>query len=93
MIEDASCPKPQLLLFSATVPSWVRETADRYMTEDKVVVDLIGRQTLRTAVTVEHKAICCPFSERPSTIADIIQVRLLGEFWRRFVSHLTGKFA
>ena len=39
------------------------------------MVDLIGRQTLRTAVTVEHKAICCPYSERASTIADIIQVR------------------
>lgn len=69
-----SC-KPQLLLFSATVPSWVRQTADRYMTPDRVVVDLIGRQTLRTAVTVEHKAICCPYSERASTIADVIQVR------------------
>ena len=68
--------KPQLLLFSATVPSWVRQTADRYMTKDKVVVDLIGKQTLRTAVTVEHKAICCPYSERPDTIADIIQVCL-----------------
>ena len=45
------------------------------MTSDKVVVDLIGQQTLRTAVTVDHKAICCPYSERASTIADVIQVR------------------
>ena len=44
------------------------------MTPDKVVVDLIGQQTLKTAETVEHKAICCPYSERPSTIADVIQV-------------------
>lgn len=70
-----SSSKPQLLLFSATVPSWVRETADRYMKSDRVVVDLIGRQRLRTAVTVEHKAICCPYSERALTIADVIQVR------------------
>ena len=66
---------PQMLLFSATVPYWVREVADRYMSHDKVVVDLIGRQSLKTAVTVEHKAICCPYAERPSTIADVIQVR------------------
>ena len=64
-----------MLLFSATVPFWVREVADRYMSLDKVVVDLIGRQSLKTAVTVEHKAICCPYAERPSTIADVIQVR------------------
>ena len=67
--------KPQLLLFSATVPSWVQDTADRYMSQDKVLVDLIGQQSLRTAVTVEHLAICCPYAERPSTIADVIQVR------------------
>ena len=71
----ADSAKPQVLLFSATVPFWVREVANRYMTEDKIVVDLIGRQSLKTAVTVEHKAICCPYAERPSTIADVIQVR------------------
>ena len=45
-------PDPQMLLFSATVPFWVREVADRYMSHDKIVVDLIGRQSLKTAVTV-----------------------------------------
>ena len=71
---DDETAKPQMLLFSATVPYWVREVADRYMSDDKIVVDLIGRQSLKTAVTVEHKAICCPYAERPSTIADVIQV-------------------
>ncbi len=85
---SAVSDKPQLLLFSATVPSWVRDTAERYMGGDKVVVDLIGRQTLRTAVTVEHKAICCPYSERASTIADIIQVRGL-EKWLHLEYYLS----
>ena len=44
------------------------------MTKDRVVIDLIGQATVRTAVTVEHKAICCPYAERPATIADVIQV-------------------
>ena len=44
------------------------------MTKEKVVVDLIGQDTVRTAVTVEHKAICCPYAERPATIADVVQV-------------------
>ena len=70
----ASTSKPQLLLFSATVPEWVLETAERYMTEDRVVVDLIGGETMRTATGVQHYALCCPYTERPSTIADIIQV-------------------
>ena len=63
-----------MLLFSATVLDWVLETAERYMSEDRVVVDLIGQETVCTAVTVKHKAICCPYAERPATIADVIQV-------------------
>ena len=58
----------------ATVPSWVEETARRYMGDDCIVVDLIGQQKVRTAVTVEHKAICCPYQERPTVINDVIQV-------------------
>lgn len=45
------------------------------MGKDRVVVDLIGKQKVRTAVTVEHKAICCPYQERPTVINDVIQVR------------------
>ena len=72
----AESAKSQMLLFSATVPYWVREVADKYMSHDRVVVDLIGGESLKTAVSVEHKAICCPYAERPSTIADVIQVRI-----------------
>ena len=39
-------------------------------------MDLIGGESLKTAVSVEHKAICCPYAERPSTIADVIQVKI-----------------
>ena len=72
----AESAKPQMLLFSVTVPYWVREVADKYMSHDRVVVDLIGGESLKTAVSVEHKAICCPYAERPSTIADVIQVKI-----------------
>ena len=94
-----------MLLFSATVPSWVCQTALRYMTKERVRVDLVGNEDIKTAVTVEvclfvclcvheswvclvgrlctftgtavllqHKAICCPYTERPSIIADVIQI-------------------
>ena len=59
----AESAKPQMLLFSATVPYWVREVADKYMSHDRVVVDLIGGESLKTAVSVEHKAICCLYAE------------------------------
>ena len=44
--------KPQMLLFSATIPDWVKETADKYMTSDHLIVDLVGKNTVRTAVNV-----------------------------------------
>ncbi|XP_051883357.1 nucleolar RNA helicase 2 isoform X1 [Pristis pectinata] len=65
---------PQTLLFSATCPPWVYEVARKYMKDNYKQVDLIGKRTQRAATTVEHLAITCHWSERPSVIADIIQV-------------------
>ena len=42
LVLGADSANPQMLLFSATVPYWAREVADKYMSHDKVVVDLIG---------------------------------------------------
>ena len=53
----------------------MEDTATRYMGDDRVLVDLIGQQRVRTAVTVEHKAVCCPYQERPTVINDVIQVQ------------------
>ena len=44
-----------MLLFSATIPYWVQQTADKYMSKDRVIVDLVGKNTVRTAVNVEVK--------------------------------------
>ncbi|XP_067673213.1 nucleolar RNA helicase 2-like [Haliotis asinina] len=65
---------PQTLLFSATLPPWVRETANKYMRSDVKKVDLIGQQTNKTATTVQHMAIKCSYQDRAGTIGDIIQV-------------------
>ena len=45
--------KPQMLLFSATVPEWVNDTARRYMNSDRERVDLVGKNKMRTAIGVE----------------------------------------
>jgi len=66
--------KPQTLLFSATVPPWVRQTAKKYMDKDVKQFDLIGNSINKGATTVEHKAIKCSFWERAATIKDLMQV-------------------
>jgi hypothetical protein len=44
---------PQTLLFSATCPHWVFNVAKKYMKSTYEQVDLIGKKTQKTAVTVE----------------------------------------
>jgi len=64
--------QPQTLMFSATVPSWVKNTARKYSKEMKQF-DFIGTVN-KSSTTVEHKAIKCSYHERPATIKDIMQV-------------------
>lgn len=66
--------KPQTLLFSATVPPWVKQTAKKYMSKEMKQFDFIGSDVNKSSVTVEHKAIKCSFWERAATIKDIMQV-------------------
>lgn len=48
-----STEKPQTLFFSATLPDWVETTAKKYMTKDRHIVDVIGNEKQRAALTVE----------------------------------------
>nr|XP_054773545.1 nucleolar RNA helicase 2-like [Lytechinus pictus] len=71
---EATPVNPQTLLFSATVPPWVYQTALKYMRKDVKKVDLVGRERMRTATTVQHLAINCSYFDRPEVISDVIKV-------------------
>ena len=66
--------KPQTLMFSATIPPWLKRTSNKYLSESMKTFDLIGKDVNKSSTTVEHKAIKCSYLERPATIKDIIQV-------------------
>jgi len=65
--------QPQTLLFSATVPSWVKNTAKKY-SKDMKQIDFIGSTINKSSTTVQHKAIKCSYHERPATLKDVMQV-------------------
>uniref|UniRef100_A0A9L0KE78 RNA helicase n=1 Tax=Equus asinus TaxID=9793 RepID=A0A9L0KE78_EQUAS len=65
---------PQTLLFSATCPHWVYNVAKKYMKSTYEQVDLIGKKTQKTAMTVEHLAIKCHWTQRAAVIGDVIRV-------------------
>lgn len=51
----------QILLFSATIPRWVRDVAATHMKPSLRVVDLCVELKNKTAANVAHLAIQCPF--------------------------------
>jgi ATP-dependent RNA helicase DDX21 len=67
--------KLQFLLFSATIPKWVREIADHFLAADAKTIDLIKNSDIKTSVGVEHLALCIPLSQQKvETISDIVTV-------------------
>ncbi|XP_050815355.1 nucleolar RNA helicase 2-like isoform X3 [Gopherus flavomarginatus] len=83
---------PQTLLFSATCPHWVYDVAKKYMKSRYEQVDLIGKRTQKAAVTVEHLAIECHWSQKEAVIGDVIQV-YSGSYGRTIVFCETKKEA
>ena len=68
--------KLQTLLFSATVPSWVKSVANKYMADDRVTVDLVEGKKMQASVDVTHYKCRCSWEteSRASMIYDLIRV-------------------
>lgn len=74
-VSEAVEGKVQHLLFSATMPSWVRNIANRFLSKDAELIDLIQGQEVRTSTTVEHLALQCQsYHLFISNISDIVSV-------------------
>lgn len=71
-ITKANKEKPQFLLFSATVPHWVKDVARKYLDPAYKYIDLVKDLKNKTSRTVQHLAINCPYFNRSSTLADIL---------------------
>ncbi|KAG6465972.1 DEAD-box ATP-dependent RNA helicase 7-like [Zingiber officinale] len=70
-VEDAN--KVQTLLFSATLPDWVKQISSRFLKEDKKTADLVCNEKLKASATVRHLALSCLKSTRHQIIPDIIR--------------------
>jgi ATP-dependent RNA helicase DDX21 len=74
MNRERESDRTQFLLFSATLPPFVAQVAQKYLQPDRVTVDLVGNSQLKSAATVTHKKLPCHWSERASVLADLIRV-------------------
>ncbi|CAM8987616.1 unnamed protein product [Rhodiola kirilowii] len=70
-VEDVT--KVQTLLFSATLPDWVKKIAPRFFKANKKTVDLIGNEKMKASNNVRHIVIPCSSAARSTLIPDIIR--------------------
>jgi superfamily II DNA/RNA helicase len=52
-----SSSKKQVLLFSATMPRWVHTLADKYLSSERSIVDLVTGTSAVAVTTIQHIAI------------------------------------
>ena len=64
---------PQYLLFSATVPAWVKDVARRYLAEGHPVVDLCKDLTNKTVSTVQHLLMNVRYQDMERTLVCVLK--------------------
>ncbi|CAI9774995.1 unnamed protein product [Fraxinus pennsylvanica] len=70
-VEDAN--KVQTLLFSATLPDWVKHISSKFLKKDKKTADLVGNEKMKASTNVRHIVLPCSGSARSQLIPDIIR--------------------
>lgn len=62
----------QILLFSATIPTWVTDVANKYMQKDREYVNLVKDSDNQASMDVQHIAIPCHWQGRPTLLANLL---------------------
>ncbi|GLU20970.1 hypothetical protein SLE2022_371420 [Rubroshorea leprosula] len=70
-VEDVT--KVQTLLFSATLPDWVKNIAARFLKPSKKTVDLVGNEKMKASTNVRHIVLPCSKSAMSQLIPDVIR--------------------
>ncbi|KAL9237254.1 hypothetical protein vseg_011827 [Gypsophila vaccaria] len=65
--------KVQTLLFSATLPVWVKQISTKFLKPDKKTVDLVSDQKMKASTSVRHIVMPCLQAARRQLIPDIIR--------------------
>ena len=75
--KEISNKKIQFLMFSATVPSWVKGIASQYMDKNYYFVNMVNNTKNQTADTVEHTKLYTPsFNQKLEMVSDFVSVNV-----------------
>lgn len=64
----------QTLLFSATIPDWVKKVSKIYLKPNYKTIDLVGNENVQSNENIEHLAILCHWKERSEVLADVVKL-------------------
>ncbi|KAK4278620.1 hypothetical protein QN277_016443 [Acacia crassicarpa] len=70
-VEDVS--KVQTLLFSATLPGWVKIISMKFLKSNKKTADLVGNEKMKASTNVRHIVLPCSSTARSQLIPDVIR--------------------
>ncbi|WAQ97437.1 DDX21-like protein [Mya arenaria] len=71
--------QPQTMLYSATMPDWVKKTANKYLSKDYEYINLVGKQNEQTATTIKQYSMQCTYKEKESLLQDLIRLHSNGD--------------
>lgn len=71
LINEQTQQDMQFCLFSATIPSWVKNVASNYLKKNYRIVDLAKDLKNKTAKEVRHLKIECGYHNRLAVLADL----------------------
>jgi ATP-dependent RNA helicase DDX21 len=66
--------KRQTLLYSATIPDWVKSVARKYLAPDAVTVDLVSGATNKTSSNIRHLAVSATATSKSQVIKDLVSL-------------------
>lgn len=75
----------QTLLFSATIPEWVKQCIGKYMKSERVTIDLVGDDKTKVSTTVKHLIIPSRWQNRSDVLGDIVSVYARGGSGRTII--------
>lgn len=76
--EEESKPavsKYQTLMFSATVPTWVKSVSKKYLRPGMKMIDLVGNSETQAGKNIKYQATPCHPSNRASLLIDMFRLR------------------
>ncbi|GBF99463.1 DEAD-box ATP-dependent RNA helicase [Raphidocelis subcapitata] len=68
----------QTMLFSATMPTWVKDITRRFLRPGHKLVDLVGDSKIKAATTVRHLMLPAHWTQRAALVTDLVKCWGLG---------------